>query len=76
MNKGCYLGQEIVARDQGKVLEHRKRLAISCATHSCVDYTVLYTQSPFTIGVLARSQWKAAGVVYVWDKLDEESPKE
>ncbi len=69
-HKGCYLGQEIVARVQSRVTEHRKRLAMSCATHSCVDYTILYSQSELTIGVLSRSQWKAPGVVYVWDSAN------
>ncbi len=66
-NKGCYLGQEIVARVHAKVSEHKKRLALVSEVFLDPDFVALYTQGSFHVGVLGRAFWKDDGVIYVWD---------
>lgn len=70
-NKGCYLGQEIVARVHAKIKDHKKRLAMWHTKLDKTEGSVLYSNCQFTMGVLPRSGWNLEGVSYVWNNTHD-----
>jgi len=71
-HKGCYLGQEIVARVQSRIVEHKKRFSICHLKLDKSEFEILYSGSQFAMGVLPRLFWSCDGVLHVWDKPEND----
>lgn len=70
--KGCYLGQEIVARVHARSLSHKKRLVLAQVALLESSIIPLYQDGELCLSVLTKDQRVALERYQVWDNAPTE----
>ncbi|NBV28582.1 tRNA-modifying protein YgfZ [bacterium] len=67
--KGCYLGQEIVARMHARITAHKHRLVLIASQKLPSDIDLLYQSNSLSLSVLSRDLFMSLTDCQVWDNI-------
>lgn len=66
-DKGCYLGQEIVARMEARITHQKKRLVLMSTNNVLPEFSVLYDEDGLSLCVVSRHDFPDLKTHQIWD---------